>query len=329
MSWDRPLYIIIVFFLPLFVLLLLLRERKRKLTLMSSIKEDSLVRISWKMNIFKRLLLSSAVLFLLLTLAGPKWGRVWQKISKPGRDVIFVVDTSISMQSEDIKPTRMSAAKEKIKYIIENISGFRVGIVFFAGTAFLNCPVTFDKNAVKLFLNEAWDNLIPLPGSNIEQALKLASESFPSSKKIARRYVVLITDGEELQGDVNNITQELDSKGISVISFGIGEEEGSPLPIYENSRLVGYKKNSKGEIILSKLNKEMLKKISDDTDGVYIKYRKDITDISRIIDVIQKGKTQKQEDSVIAGKELRYQLFLLIAILLLMLEMVLSERVKQ
>ncbi|MBN2407460.1 MAG: VWA domain-containing protein [Elusimicrobia bacterium] len=325
MTWDRPAYLFILLFIPVLAVLLLLRGRRRRLYLERSVRPAGLIMISWRKTAVKNLLLAAALVFLLAALAGPRWGRVWQEIKKPGKDAVFLIDTSVSMQAADIKPSRMEKAKDKMRFMVENMKGVRAGLVFFAGTAFLQCPVTFDKNALRMFLNEAWDKLIPLPGSNIEEALQTADGAFPPGSGSAR-YIVLLTDGEELQGNALKAAEELKKNNTKIIALGIARKDGAPIPVYSNNSLSGYKKDSKGNTVLSRLNRELLEKLASITGGYYAECSNDISDAAKILDIIQKGPENKKEDRLAMKMEHRYQYPLFIAVLFLMLELIVSER---
>jgi len=326
MIWQHKIFLTALIFIPLLFVLFLFTERRKSLYLRRKVRPEGLLAVSDRKITVKRILFIFAAAFLVLALSGPRWGRKWQEVKKPGIDVIMVIDTSASMQAGDIMPSRMSAAKDKVKFLVSNIKNARMGLVFFAGTSFLQCPVTFDRQALNLFLNEAWNNLIPLPGSNIEKALKLAEDSFPPSAGISDKYIVLVTDGEELQGDAQKAVEELEKAGIKVISLGIGTEEGAPIPVYSNGSLQGYKKNASGETVMSCLDPSLLKIIAEKTGGVCVSYTDDMSDVSRVIDIIEKGKQQEKSDKVRIDTEYRYQYPLLAALILLFAEFIISER---
>lgn len=329
MRWEYPVFLFVLLLLPLIAVFILIVERRRRLYLRNRVRPEGLILISYTRLVLKRILLMLACVFLLVALAGPRWGRVWQKIIKPGKDLIFVIDTSVSMFARDLKPSRMEVARDKIKLIVESMKGVRAGLIFFAGTAFTQCPVTFDKGALKLFLSEAWDNLIPLPGSNIEEALKLSIDSFPPAKELSERYVVLITDGEELQGNAVKVIDELRKARIKVVSFGLATTEGGPIPLYSNGRLTGYKKDKQGNTVLTRLNAGMLNELAEKTGGVFLRAGKDASDIGKILEIIEKGASRKMEDDVSLGREYRYQYPLFAALLLLLIEFIISERKKK
>ncbi|MFC2061826.1 VWA domain-containing protein [Elusimicrobiota bacterium] len=329
MNWDYPVFLFIIMITPLIAVLLFYRERRKRLYAEGKIKTGNLIVMSWKRLIVKRIIFIAALIFILLSMAGPRWGRVWQKIISPAKDVIFVIDTSVSMQAKDIEPSRMEAARDKVRFIVENMAGVRAGIVFFAGTAFLQCPVTFDKQALKIFLNEAWDNLVPLPGSNINEALMMARDSFPASKEISQKYIILITDGEELQGSAAKAAGELKDAGVRVLSYGLGTEEGSPIPVYSKGQLKGYKEDKKGDTVLSSLNAPLLRELARETGGAYINYSRTVSDADRIMEIIQKGAEEMQKENIAVNREYRYQYPLLIALILLLIEFIISERRKR
>lgn len=326
MSWENINFLYLLILIPVIGLGILYRQRKRILKYRRLIKADNVINLSTRKVILKRILFILALVFLLFSAAGPRWGNRWEKIKKPGVDVILLIDTSVSMNARDIEPTRLSAARDKIKFMVYDLKAVRMGLVFFAGTAFMQCPVTFDMDAVKIFLKEAWDNLIPLPGSNIEKALKLAADSFPASETLSKKYIVLITDGEELQGNYRNALKTLKKKNIKVITYGVGTAKGGPIPIQGNGNLKGYKKGPDGNTVVTSLNKDLLEEIAGETGGEFIKYSETTSDITELNRVLKTKADEKTEEDVMKSSEIRYQYPLLVAFLLLLIEFIVSER---
>ena len=327
MTWDYPLFTFFTLLLPLFGLFMFYRERRKQLRVRELIRADNLIRVSFRKVVVKRILFIMALFFMFLALASPRWGRLWQEVKKEGKSVIFVIDTSLSMLAEDMTPNRLAKAKEKVSFIIENLPGDKVGIVFFAGAAFLQSPVTFDREAVRLYFNEAWESLIPLPGSNIEEALRLSLKSFPD--KGAENVVVLITDGEELQGQAEAAAAELRKENIGVAVIGMGKKAGAPVPVYRGGKLEDYKRDKKGETVISRLDEKLLSAIASETGGVYAEGEDGFSDCSRVISFLEKrGGDKTAKEKAFLNQEHRYQLPLSIALLFLVLEFMTNERKK-
>ncbi|MEA3506644.1 MAG: VWA domain-containing protein [Elusimicrobiota bacterium] len=329
MSWDAPFILILLILLPLAAVAVTFRERNRYLNIRKVIRPEGIFLLSLRRVIIKRILFLLAAGFILVALAGPRWGRKWQKIEKPGRDVVFLIDTSASMLAEDIEPDRLSAAKRKVTFMTENIKAARIGLVFFAGTAFVQCPVTFDIRAVKLFLKEAWDKLIPLPGSDFEKALETAAGAFPGSRRAAGGTIVFVTDGESLQGDAENALKKLKEMNIKVAVLVISTHAGAPIPVYgKDGSLKGYKKDSAGNTVISKPDEKLLRKIVSETGGIYLNAGGGFSDAVKIVSFIDESEKFRREDKAMASsEEQRYQYPLFIAIILIIIEFIIGTRV--
>jgi len=325
MRWDNKFILYFLIFLPFIALFIFYFDRKRNLIINKFISVEEIINLSFRKRILKNIIYILGVFFLLISLASPRWGKVWQKQIIKTKQVLFIIDTSKSMMVEDLKPSRIELAKQKVKFLIENLNA-SAGIVFFAGTSFLSCPITFDKEATKMFLNENWENMIGLPGSNIEDAIKTSISSI--NELGGKTYFILITDGEELQGNYQKEISKLKEKNITLISYGFGTEEGGPIPEYSNGNLKDYKKDQKGNVVISKLNIKLLLDLSEKTDGIFVKATEDFSDCARIINFIEKGKEGKMKEKRSFTLEVRYQYFLLIAIILFMLEFMIIERKK-
>ena len=212
-------------------------------------------------------LLMGAVLFTAVALAGPRYGYRWQEIHQRGVDIIIALDCSRSMTVTDIQPTRLERAKREVFDLLAMLEGDRVGLVAFAGTAFLQCPLTLDYTAFNLFLNSLSPEYLPVGGTDITGALTTALDSF-DSKSASDKAVILITDGENTgDGDPLKAAGMLKDKEIKLFCIGVGGSDGVPIP--EPSG--GFKKDRTGQIVLSRLDENTLKKMAVVTGGTYVR----------------------------------------------------------
>ncbi|MFH1414826.1 MAG: VWA domain-containing protein [Elusimicrobiota bacterium] len=329
MKWDNPFFLYSLLAVPLLMVLLLLFERSRRIYLENKIKPAGLLLMSFGMMRFKRILFISGMVFLLLAAASPRWGKNMQKIKKISKDIIFLVDTSKSMLAEDINPSRMELSKRKMIFMVENMIGTRCGIIFFAGKAFMQCPVTFDLDALGFLANEAWNNMVPLPGTNIESAVRLALKSFPSSGKVSERYIILLTDGEELQGQAESVLDILKESGTRVIALGIGTGAGAPIPIKNKDGVKNYKKDREGNTVMTRLGSDILRKLADSSGGMYLDSTGNASDVNLILEFLKKESTTEGDERMIAQLEHRFQYPLAMALFLFVFEFILSERRKK
>ncbi len=203
--------------------------------------------------------------------AGPQLGARLVEVHRRGVDILIAVDCSKSMLAEDILPNRLARAKLALSSLIQSLEGDRVGIIAFAGTAFLQCPLTLDYSAAKMFLDFIDTNVIPRPGTALGEAIMLGIKSF-SRKERKYKVLVLLTDGEDHDSDPLAAAREAAREGIKIITIGIGSPDGEPIPIRdEQNAVTGYKKDSAGNIIMSKLDETTLQKIALETGGTYFR----------------------------------------------------------
>ena len=215
----------------------------------------------------KTSLLMGAVLFTAVALAGPKYGYRWQEIRQQGVDIIIALDCSRSMTATDIQPSRLERAKREVFDLLAMLQGDRVGLVAFAGTAFLQCPLTLDYDAFNLFLNSLSPEYLPVGGTDITGALATTLDSF-DPKSASDKAVILITDGENTgDGEPLKAAETLKEKNIKLFCIGVGGSDGVPIP----EPAGGFKKDRAGQIVLSRLDEITLKKMAVVTGGTYVR----------------------------------------------------------
>ncbi len=215
----------------------------------------------------KASLLMGTVLFTAVALAGPRYGYRWQEIRQQGVDIIIALDCSRSMIAADIQPNRLERAKREVFDLLAMLKGDRVGLVAFAGTAFLQCPLTLDYDAFNLFLNSLSPDYLPVGGTDITGALATALDSF-DPKSASDKAVILITDGENTGGgDPLKAAETLKENKIKLFCIGVGSSDGVPIPEPDG----GFKKDRSGQIVLSRLDENTLKKMAVVTGGTYVR----------------------------------------------------------
>ena len=207
--------------------------------------------------------------FLIIALVNPKMGTKLKTIKRQGVDVVFALDVSKSMLAEDIAPNRLNKAKQIISKIIDKLGSDRVGIIIYAGNAYPLLPITTDHAAAKMFLQNANPDMVSSQGTAINEALKLANSYFDDDDQ-TNRYLFVISDGEDHEEKVTYVADEAVNEGIKIYSIGIGTSNGGPIPLKRDGTLIGYKKDRKGEVVVTKLNEETLKTIASDGKGEYL-----------------------------------------------------------
>jgi Ca-activated chloride channel family protein len=273
----------------------------------------------------KMFLVVTSTIFLIVTLAGPQIGTKMVQVHRRGLDIIIAIDTSLSMQAQDIKPNRLKKAKMELTDFIDKLNGDRIGIIAFAGKAFLECPLTLDYNAAKMFLGMINKNTIPFSGTSIGDAIRLAIKSF-SRKERKHKVLILLTDGEDHRSRPLDAATEAKKEGIRIYTIGIGTPDGEPIPIYDkNGNISDYKKDKKGATVMSKLDEMTLQNISLYTDGKYYHASASGIEVDRIYKDISGMEKKELKSRLYSQYEDRFQYFLLIAIVLLLWEMFLPD----
>ncbi len=285
--------------------------------------------VSRKKQRAKLALIFFAVALLIVTLARPQWGTKETRLVRKGRDIVIALDTSASMLAEDIKPNRMAKAKHELTSLIDRLQGDRVGIVIFAGEAFVQCPLTPDYAAAKMFLSEVQVGSVPVPGTALDKAIDLARKTFVETER-QYKVLILLTDGEETVGDTVEAAKQAAKAGIQIYPIGIGSVSGVPIPIRDDQgNLVEWKKQKNGELVQTRLDEGILLKIATETGGKFYHASAEEFELDRVYEDIERTRAEKEQQSFLTVQyEDRYQWVLLPAFILLLIESILSDRKK-
>lgn len=271
-------------------------------------------------------LLLLAVLFLVLTAARPQIGSRILTVKRKGIDVIVALDTSESMLAEDLKPNRITRARQEIQALIDRLRGDRIGLVAFSGDAFVQCPVTMDYAAARMFLRYMDTNLVPVPGTSIARAIEVATGAF-DQKENKFKALVLITDGEDHEGKVMDAARAAKEKGVRIFAVGIGTEQGEPIPIRDaQGNIRDYKRDAKGEVILSRCDAGTLQEICRVTGGSYHDGSSGSMALDQLYGEIDKMEQREMEGGIVTQYEDRYGYFAAVALFLLALEWLIGTK---
>lgn len=267
----------------------------------------------------KNLLRILAIALAIAALARPQWGFKWEEVKQRGLSIIVTLDTSKSMLAQDIKPNRLQQAKWGIRDLVKELRGDRIGLVAFAGNAFLQCPATIDYAAFLMMLDDVYAGIVPLGGTDLFQALETSIESFEKMKESASdNVIILISDGEGHTGDPRALLPRLKEEGIRVFAIGVGTREGDMIETSD-----GLVKDSDGNVIKSRLNEDILEQIAFETGGFYVRSAPGDFGLERIY---QQGiaELQREERDARMSKSWteRFPWFLAAALLLLVFEAV-------
>jgi Ca-activated chloride channel homolog len=216
-----------------------------------------------------------------LALLRPQWGFHWEEVTRKGIDIVVAIDTSKSMLASDAKPNRLEVAKRKIEDLLRLSAGDRVGLVAFAGASFLECPLTLDYGAVRLFLEDVDVGIIPRGGTALRDAIEKSAAGFEDEDR-DHKAILLVTDGEDLEGDADAAVKIAKDRGLSIYAIGIGSPEGSLIQIDDGKGGKSFLKDSEGNVVKTHLDEETLKKIALETGGAYTRATPGSTDVEQI-----------------------------------------------
>lgn len=276
-------------------------------------------------SILKILVLCAGFGCLSLALVNPKIGTKLETVRSQGVDIVFAVDVSKSMLAEDIAPNRLEKSKQLVAQIINNLASDRVGIIAYAGKAFPQLPITTDYASAKMFLQNMNTDMLSSQGTAIREAIQLAKTYYDDEEQ-TNRVLIIISDGEDHEGEVVDIAEEAKEEGIRILTIGVGDVKGGPIPIKRNGVVLNYKKDSNGETVITRLDEGTLREIAQETDGVYINGRNTSEVVDTIKEVLERMDKKEFESKQIADYKDQFQWFLGMAILFFLIDIFLLER---
>lgn len=326
---EQPVYFYILFAIPVVVVLLLLVFYWKARIQKRFVNKEILNRLSPSRSVFKPILkilvICLAIACFSFALVNPKVGTKIEDVKREGVDIVFALDVSKSMLAEDIAPNRLDKSKQIITQIINNLSGDRVGIIGYAGSAFPQVPITTDFSAAKLFLSNMNTDMVSSRGTAIANAIEL-SQSFFDDEAQTNRVLFLLSDGEDHEGNISAIAEEAARNGIRIFTIGIGSVNGGPIPIKERGRLLHYMRDQNDEQVITRMDEETMKEIAKVTNGEYLNgaNTKEVT--TRVKEILNGMDKQEFDSKQFTDFKDQFQWFLAGALFLLVLDVFLLER---
>ncbi len=272
----------------------------------------------------KYMLSSLAIVFLVIALANPQYSQKKETVKRQGIDLMIAVDISRSMLAEDEKPNRLERARQVVSRLVDELGGDRVGLILFAGNAYLQVPITSDYTAVKTFIKTISTDLAPSQGTAIGDAIEMAEKAFANGQTQFKS-ILIISDGEDHESEAIEAAQKAAQNGTVIHTLGIGSSRGAPIPIRVNGR-EDFKRDKNGSIVFSKLNEQMLQEVAQAGNGRYFKMNAGLGEVSAIRSALAGMDQQEFEDHVFTDYEDNFQIFLAIALALMALEYFISEK---
>jgi len=319
-------YLIGLAALPLIIIVFLWVIRwKRKV--IKKIGDERLVKsliknYSSQLFVVKFICITLALAAIVIAAANLQRPGSMDNIKRKGVDVVIAMDVSKSMLAQDMKPNRLERARELVYKLMDELKDDRIGLVLFAGHAYLQMPLTTDHGAARIFVQSASPDVVPTQGTVIGEALKMSISAF-NSKERKYKSIVLITDGEDHDPEAMQISKQLAENGVIVNTVGIGSVEGSPII---DPATGTYKQDEQGQTVISKLNEQELQQLANDTKGVYVHYQNTADAVKTIINQLNTVQQSTIDDSAFKDYISYFQWFLAAAFLLLLIEFLLPER---
>jgi Ca-activated chloride channel family protein len=330
MRFAEPQYFYLLFLLPAFAVFYGWAFRKKRQALARFGNLDLVRKLmaatSSGRQVFKAALILGGVGFLVLAAARPQFGTKEEVVRRKGVDIVVALDTSLSMLAEDIRPNRLERAKREVAALIDRLKGDRVGIVAFAGQAFAQCPLTLDYGAAKLFLDAVDTGLIPVRGTAIGEAIRVSARAFDREQK-KYKVLILVTDGEDHEGDPLRAAQQAAGEGVRIYAIGVGTREGELIPIRSDG-MVSYWKDRSGNIVKSRMDETTLEKVALITDGKYYRSTSSGIELDRVYEDVSRMEQRELSSRRMTQFEDRYQYPLFLAVACFVAEALLSDRRK-
>lgn len=315
--------------IPLFILIFVMYRMWRRRALRrfgeSAVVSRLMPEVSDARPALKFILVMIGYIFLVIGLANPQIGSKLEKVKRKGADLMIALDVSNSMLAQDIRPDRLTRSVQAISKLIDELGGDRIGIVVFAGKAYMQLPITTDYAAAKMFLSTITTGMVPTQGTAIADAIEMASGSFKQDDR--SKAIIIITDGEDHEGDAVEQATKAAEKGIRIYTIGMGSSEGTPIPVYDaNGNQTGYKKDRQGQTVISRLNETMLQQIASAGNGIYIRATTGRDGLNRIFDEINQLQKAEIETQMFSDYEDRFQYFIAVALLFFLAELLIPEK---
>ena len=334
MRFGTPYMSILLWLVPAMIIFYHFAEQSRKKALKHFADDKVLPEILTTFNIKKRKIrtwmIGIAVFLMLISLMRPQWGFTWKEVKQRGIDILIALDTSKSMLAEDVLPNRLERSKLAIKDLVKKLHGDRVGLVVFAGTAFLQCPLTVDYDGFMLTLDDVDVFSIPVGGTSLSNAIYTAIESYEEGGASEEdRILIIITDGEDLEGGVERAVHMAKAAGVRIFCVGIGSPEGELIPIKDDRGRPMFLKDQEGNVVKTRLVEETLEKIAVETGGMYVRSTGAEFGLDLIYDK-ELSKLEKRDFKARMEKRYhdRFQIPLIFAFLLLLIEPLIGDRKK-
>lgn len=316
------------------IVFLIVRLKNKEALLSKFAKQDCLEHLAASYNkkneILKKVIIIISALLIVVGLLRPQWGFVWEEVEHKGTDVMIAVDVSKSMLTKDVLPNRIERTKLALEDLAQQLQADRIGLIAFAGTAFVQCPLTIDHSGFLLSVKNLNTQSIPALGTNIEKAIIEAINSFDKGSQGTKRTLIIITDGESHEGDALKAAEKAQEANIKIHTIGVGTTQGELIETKDEEGNMRYLKDKNGQIVKSRLDEKVLQEIAFTGQGIYIKSTATEFGLERLYNSKIATLEKKQMKSTIEKRKTdRFQLPIALAFLLLFIEPFINNRKRQ
>ncbi len=329
-KFERPEALYLLLLIPIMLgLFMLVRHRRRKA--MQRFADLSAYKTIMPFESFTRpwikiSLLLAALIMLTIAIANPQTGSRMEEVKREGIDIFIALDVSNSMMAEDILPNRLERSRQAINRMIDKLGGDRIGIIVFAGKAYMQLPLTTDYNAARMFVSTINTGMVPSQGTAIGESIRMAMGSFDSDLE-RNKAIIIISDGEDHEDQAIQAAEEAKNKGVVVYTIGMGLPEGVPIPLYNQyGKNIGFKKDRNQNTVVTRLNEGLLQQVAAAGNGTYTRANNTRSGLEVLFSEINKIAKSEIETRVFTDYENKFQLFIGFAIALLFVEIFIALR---
>jgi len=327
--FEHKEFIYLLGLIPIIILIYIYFEIRRKKSLQKlgdlNIIKLLIPDISLFMTRIKFVLLLLTIIFIIIAMANPQYGKKLKEIKRKGLEIIIALDISNSMRAEDIKPNRLERAKQAILKFLDELDGDKIGVIVFAGDAYIQVPLTIDYNAAKMFVSQINTENVSSQGTAIGTAIELAQKSFSPITE-SDKVLIIISDGENHEGNTVEAAKEAVNKGIKIFCIGMGTTEGTTIPIYSGGKQVDFFRDKEGHVVVTKLNPQILIDIASIGNGKYYQATNRSVGLEKIMKDISELNRKTLDTKVYSEYEDQFPFFLNVAFILLIIEILLYEK---
>tara|TARA_B100000795_G_scaffold264494_1_gene245056 strand:- start:484 stop:1515 length:1032 start_codon:yes stop_codon:yes gene_type:complete len=326
---EETVYFYLILVTPIILFGFLVLNRWKSIIQKKYISKELLETLSPDISSFKPkvklLFLILSFLFISIGLVNPKIGTQLKTVKREGVDIVFAIDVSKSMLAEDVAPNRLEKAKRLVSQIINQLSSDRVGVIAYAATALPILPITNDYSTAKMFLQSLNTEMLSSQGTAILESIKLAKDYYDDENQ-TNRVLCILSDGEDHELENQNISEIVEATGITIFTIGIGTVKGAPIPIKLNNIVQSYKKDSEGEVVITKLVPKLLEGLASSSSGIYIEGKNTEEVVEIIIEKLKEMDKQEFESKQFVAYKDQFQWFIAIGLFFLCLELFVFDK---